>query len=104
VQFLSWFCFKIEYVPGKGNKADSLSCWPDYLKALEDTKEAVLLPEDRFINVAVSLSTPSFLEHLQHPAPLPDLKEGWYAQDGLLCDAGERIIVPDDVSLHMELI
>jgi hypothetical protein len=104
VQFLSWFHFKIEYAPGKGNKADGLSCWPDYLEALEDTKEAVLLLEDRFINVAVLLSAPSFLEHLQHPAPLPDLEEGWYMQDGLLHDAGERIIMPDDVSLHMELI
>jgi hypothetical protein len=54
--------------------------------------------------MAVSLSTPSFLEHLRHPAPLPVLEEGWYVQDGLLRDAGERIIVPDDVSLHMELI
>jgi hypothetical protein len=63
-EFLSWFCFKIEYAPGKGNKADGLSCWPDYLEALEDTKEVVLLLEDRFINVAVLLSAPSFLEHL----------------------------------------
>jgi hypothetical protein len=71
---------------------------------LEDTKEVVLLLEDRFINVAVSLSTPSFLEHLQHLAPLPDLEEGWYVQDGLLCDAGERIIVPGDVGLCTNLI
>jgi hypothetical protein len=104
VQFLSWFCFKIEYAPGKENKADGLLHWPDYLDVLEDTKEVVLLPEDQFINMAVLLSMPSFLECLWHPAPLPDLEEGWYMQDGLLHDAGERIIVPDDVSLHMELI
>jgi hypothetical protein len=30
-----------------------------------------LLPRDHFINVAVSLSAPNFLERLWHPAPLP---------------------------------
>jgi hypothetical protein len=63
-----------------------------------------LLPGDHFINMAVSLSAPNFLEHLQHPAPLPDLKEGWYVQDGLLRDAGDQIIVLDDVSLCLEII
>jgi hypothetical protein len=58
---------------------------------LEDTKEAVLLPGDHFINVAVSLSAPSFLECLQHLAPLLDLKEGWYMQDALLRNAGDQI-------------
>jgi hypothetical protein len=70
----------------------------------EDTKEAVLLPGNHFINVAVSLSAPDFLEHLWHPAPLLDLEEGWYMQDGLLCDAGDQIIVPNDVSLCTEII
>jgi hypothetical protein len=71
---------------------------------IEDTKEAVLLPGNHFINVAVSLSAPNFLEHLWHPAPLPDLKEGWYMQDGLLHDAGDQIIVLDNVSLRLEII
>jgi hypothetical protein len=71
---------------------------------IEDTKEAVLLLGDHFINVAVLLSVPSFLEHLQHLAPLPDLKEGWYVQDGLLCNAGDWIIMPDNVSLYTEII
>jgi hypothetical protein len=71
---------------------------------IEDTKEAVLLLGDHFINVAVSLSAPNFLERLRHLAPLPDLKEGWYAQDGLLRDAGDWIIMLDDVSLHLEII
>jgi hypothetical protein len=104
VQFLLWFCFKIEYAPGKGNWANALSCQPDYVGASADTREVVLLPEIHFINVAVSLSVPCFLERLWHSAPLLDLKEGWYKQDGLLLDAGERIVVPSDVSLHTNLI
>jgi hypothetical protein len=103
-QFLAWFQFKIEYAPGKGNKADRLSHWPDYFGALEDTKEVVLLLRDHFINVAVSLLVPNFLERLQHLAPLLDLEEGWYVQDGLLCNAGDWIIMLDDVSLHTEII
>jgi hypothetical protein len=71
---------------------------------IEDTKEAVLLLGDHFINVAVSLSVPNFLEHLWHPAPLPDLEEGWYMQDGLLRNAGDWIIMLDNVSLHLEII
>jgi hypothetical protein len=71
---------------------------------LEDTKEVVLLLRDHFINMAVLLSVPSFLEHLWHPAPLLDLEEGWYVQDGLLCDAGDWIIMPDNVSLCTEII
>jgi hypothetical protein len=71
---------------------------------IEDTKEAVLLLGDQFINVAVSLSAPNFLERLQHLAPLPDLEEGWYTQDGLLHNAGDRIIMLDNVSLHLEII
>jgi hypothetical protein len=63
-----------------------------------------LLPGDHFINVAVSLSVPNFLERLWHLAPLPDLEEGWCVQDGLLHDAGDPIIVPDNVSLHLEII
>jgi hypothetical protein len=104
VQFLSWFHFKIEYALGNGNKANGLSCQPDYLEVLEDTKEVVLLLEHSFINVAVLLSAPSFLERLQHLAPLPDLEEGWYVQDGLLRNAGERVIVPGNVSLCTNLI
>jgi hypothetical protein len=45
----------------------------------------------------------SILEHLQHLA-LPCLEEGWYMQDGLLHNAGDWIVVPDDVSLHTEII
>jgi hypothetical protein len=103
-QFLAWFRFKIEYTLGKGNKADGLSCRPDYFRAIEDTKEAVLLLGDHFINMAVSLSVPNFLERLQHLAPLLDLKEGWYVQDGLLHNAGDRIVMPDDVCLCTEII
>jgi hypothetical protein len=104
VQFLSWFRFKIEYAPGKGNWADALSRRLDYIGASIETREAVLLPEVHFVSMTVSLSAPSFLERLWHLAPLPDLKDGWYTQDGLLRDAGERIIVPGDVSLRTELI
>jgi hypothetical protein len=71
---------------------------------IEDTKEVVLLLGDHFINVAVSLSVPNFLERLQHLAPLPDFEEGWYVQDGLLCNAGDQIIMLDDVSLRLEII
>jgi hypothetical protein len=92
-QFLSWFHFKIEYAPGKGDQANTLSYQPDYVGALSETREVVLLPEVHFVNVAVSLSAPSFLECMWHLAPLPDLKDGWYMQDGLLHDAGERITI-----------
>jgi hypothetical protein len=103
VQFLSWFCFKIEYAPGKGNKADGLSHQLDYTGSLEEDQKGVLLSPDQFINVAVVLSMPKFLEHLWH-SDLPCLKDGWYMQDGLLCDAGGRIVMPSNVSLHTEII
>jgi hypothetical protein len=103
VQFLSWFQFKIEYAPGKSNKADGLSRRSDYIRSSDESREAVLLGSDQFINVAVSLSAPPFLERLRHSALLR-LEEGWYAQDGLLRDAGDWIVVLDDVSLRTEII
>jgi hypothetical protein len=103
VQFLSWFWFKIKYALGKSNKADGLSRCSDYIRSSDKFKEVILLGSDHVINVAVSLSAPLFLEHLQHSALL-HLKEGWYTQDGLLHDAGDQIIMPDDVGLHTEII
>jgi hypothetical protein len=102
-QFLSWFRFKIEYALGKSNKADGLSRHSDYIGSSDESREAILLGSDQFINVAVSLSAPPFLERLWHSA-LPHLEDGWYTQDGLLRDAGDQIIVPDDVSLRTEII
>jgi hypothetical protein len=46
---------------------------------------------------------PKFLEHLQH-SDLLHLEDGWYMQDGLLHDAGGRIVVPSNVGLHTEII
>jgi hypothetical protein len=96
VQFLSWFRFKIEYAPGKSNKADGLSRHSDYIRSSDESRKVILLRSDQFINMAVSLSVPPFLEHLGHLALL-HLKKGWYAQDGFLHDAGDQIIILDDI-------
>jgi hypothetical protein len=102
-QFLSWFWFKIKYTLGKSNKADGLSRCANYIRSSDESKGVVLLGLDHFINVAVSLSVPLFLECLWHSALLC-LEEGWYVQDGLLHNARDQIIMPDDVGLCTEII
>jgi hypothetical protein len=46
---------------------------------------------------------PKFLEHLWH-SDHPCLEDGWYVQDGLLHNAGGRIVVPSNVGLCTEII
>jgi transposase InsO family protein len=112
-EFLARFDFQIEYSPGSKNKADGLSRRPDLIPTMTgEIEDQILLPSNRFINAIISLAEPSFLERLRHRRPLlssidnkiNDPKSGWTRTDGLVRDAGDRIIVPDDVSLRSEII
>jgi hypothetical protein len=112
-QYLSLFRFKIEYAPGKRNKADGLSQRPDYEPDLSvETDKQVLIPPEYFINAMVMLGAPSYLERLRHRHPLDkevaaklqDPDSNWNETAGVICDAGGRIIVPSNVGLQTEII
>ncbi len=112
-EFLSRFDFKIDHRPGIKNKADGLSRRPDlYPEGTDLTNEKVLLPSDVFISTMITLQSPEFLSRLHHQEPFPpDINEQlsapdslWTSVNGLVRDAGDRIVVPEDVSLRTELI
>jgi hypothetical protein len=111
-EYLARFNFYIEHVPGIKNKADGLSRRPDHIPTITDNDNTVLLPSKLFINAIITLSAPPFLQRLHHKDPLPewiqtkvsDSNSGWTTVNGLVRDAGDRIVVPEDVSLRTEII
>ena len=111
-EWLSRFDFTIEHIPGTKNRADALSRCPDHTPLEEDNVNKVLISPSRFINAIITLSSPSFIDRLRFPIPLPphilstmeDPDSQWTCIDGLVRDAGERLVVPEDVSLHTEII
>jgi RNase H-like domain found in reverse transcriptase/Integrase zinc binding domain/Chromo (CHRromatin Organisation MOdifier) domain len=111
-EYLSHFDFCMEHIQGKRNRADGLSRRPDYLPDGMDNVDQVLLPSSPFINAIINFSSPTFQEQLKFPTPLPadiqakvdDPSSWWSLIDGLVCDAGECLVVPKEVSLHTEII
>src|SRR5262249_25501586 len=64
------------------------------------------------INAIISLSSPFFIERLRFPSPLPqsittaieDPNSRWTCADGIVRDAGDRLVVPEDVTLRTDII
>jgi RNase H-like domain found in reverse transcriptase len=52
---LAEYNFKLVHKPGKLNRADHLSRWPDYDEGKEDNKEVQVLQDTMFANAVVSL-------------------------------------------------
>jgi hypothetical protein len=110
--FLADFDFKIEHIQGKRNPADGFSRRPDYLPSDVDNVDEILLPPSRFINAIVDFSSPSFVDQLRFPLPLPtniqakldDPSSRWSLVDGLVRDDAERLVVPEVVSLRTQII
>src|SRR6516162_1703129 len=102
----------IKHIPSTKNRADALSRCPDHIPPEEDNVNEVLISPSRFINAIIALSSPSFIDRLRFPIPLPphilstleDPDSRWTCIDGLVRDAGERLVVPEDVSLRTEII
>ena len=111
-EYLSRFDFTIEHIPGAKNRADPLSRRPDHFPQELDNTDQILIPSSHFINTIVDFSSPSFQDRLKFPTPLPsDIDTNvnnpdsrWTVIDGLVRDAGDRLVVPEDVSLRTEII
>ena len=111
--YLSRFDFRIEHILGKSDKADGLSRRPDYFPGTIDNADQVLLPPSLFINSIIEFSFSSDLQEcLKFPNLLPpdiakklsDPSSRWTRIDGLVQDDGERLVVPEDVSLQTDII
>jgi hypothetical protein len=100
------FDFELIYKPGMTNKADHLSCHPDYDDGSLDNQDVTVLPPHLFIHA----STVSDLEQLVLDAQLasPDLLHLWASRFNLTESNsawyhGSALVVVEDNELRREV-
>jgi Integrase zinc binding domain len=100
------FDFELVYKPGTTNKADHLSCCPDYANSSLDNQDVTVLPPHLFIHA----STVSDLEQLVLDAQLmnPDLLHQWAScfnltETNSAWYHGSALVVVEDNELRREV-
>ena len=111
-EYLACYWFIIKHVTGKSNHANGFSRQPDYYPSdsLLELQKSLLSPQ-HFINEIISLSDPDFLDKLKFLPPLPqrltdrlaDASSGLTMIDDFVRDHDGRLMVPEGVSLQMNI-
>jgi hypothetical protein len=117
VQQLADYNFKLVHIPGSTNKADALSCRPNYDDGSDDNSDVTVLPLDLFVQSTTLVCLFSRVTTLStiddqakaHQLRHPELLKQWsntypIKQEGQLFWYGERLVIVDDTSLKRGVI
>jgi hypothetical protein len=117
VQQLADYNFQLVHIPGSTNKADALSCQPDYDDGSDDNSDVTVLPPALFVQsttLACLFSCATTLSTIDdrakaHQLCQPELLKKWsnsypIKQKDQLFWYGDRLVVMDDTSLKRGVI